>query len=139
MRMSKKCFTDKEIKLLMKNEYVKCVSEKSITYQDSFKELVVIKTTDGKPVREIFEDAGFDIEMIGFKRAEAAASRWRSAYKKSGLTGLKDTRKTNSGRTLNKELTVDERNKKLEARIKLLEAENELLKKVYLMERGLLK
>lgn len=137
--MSKKCFTDKEVKLLMNNKHVKSVSNKAITYQDSFKELVVLKTTDGKPVREVFEDAGFDIEVIGFKRAEAAASRWRSAYKKSGIAGLKDTRKTNSGRTLNKTLTLAEQNKRLEARLKLLEAENELLKKVYLMERGLLK
>ena len=44
-----------------------------------------------------------------------------------------------SGRRLNRELTVEEKTAKLEAKLKLLEAENELLKKVYLMERGLLK
>ena len=73
------------------------------------------------------------------KRIESAALRWKRAYKKSGVVGLKDTRKTNSGRRLNRELTAEERATKLEAKIKLLEAENALLKKVYLMERGLLK
>lgn len=86
----------------------------------------------------VFEQAGFNVEMIGMKRIEAAASRWKLAYKKSGLVGLKDTRQMNSGRRLNRELTAQEQTAKLEAKIKLLEAENELLKKVYLMERGLL-
>ena len=56
-----------------------------------------------------------------------------------GVLGLKDTRQMKSGRRLNRELTVEEKTAKLEAKLKLLEAENELLKKVYLMERGLLK
>ena len=76
--------------------------------------------------------------MVGMKRIESAALRWKRAYKKSGLAGLKDTRKTNSGRRLKRELTAEERAAKLEAKIKWLEGENALLKKVYLMERGLL-
>ena len=118
---------------------MKKVSEKSITYQDEFKRLFVLKLDEGKTPRMVFEEAGFDVNIIGMKRIEAAASRWKLAYKKSGLTGLKDTRQTNSGRRLKRELTAEERATKLEAKIKLLEAENALLKKVYLMERGLLK
>ena len=76
---------------------------------------------------------------MGMKRIEAAASRWKKAYRTSGILGLKDTRQTNSGRRLNRALTDKEKTAKLEAKIKLLEAENEWLKKVYLMERGLLK
>ena len=41
----------------------------------------------------VSEEAGFDVDMIGMKRIEAAASRWKQAYKKSGIIGLKDTRK----------------------------------------------
>ena len=130
-RMSQKTFTEKEIKILNKNPYVKKVSEKSITYSDEFKQLVVLQI--------IFEQAGFDVDIMGMKRIEAAASRWKKAYRMSGILGLKDTRQTNSGRRLNRALTDKEKTAKLEAKIKLLEAENELLKKVYLMERGLLK
>lgn len=138
-RMSQKKFTEKEVKLLSKNPYVKKVSEKAITYSDEFKQLVVLQINESKTPRIIFEQAGFDVDMIGMKRIEAAASRWKKAYKESGVLGLTDTRQTKSGRRLNRELTAKEQTSKLEAKIKLLEAENELLKKVYLMERGLLK
>jgi len=137
--MSQKVFNEKEIKRLKINPYVKNVSEKSITYHDEFKNLFVLQLEEGKTPRMIFEQAGFDVDVIGMKRIEAAASRWKQAYKKAGLVGLKDSRQTNSGRRLNRELTAQEQTARLEAKIKLLEAENELLKKVYLMERGLLK
>jgi putative transposase len=46
------------------------------------------------------------------------------------VLGLQDMRKSNSGRPIKRELTLEERNARLEAQIKLLKAENELLKKV---------
>jgi transposase len=46
-------------------------------------------------------------------------------------------RKSNSGRPIGRELTLEEKNARLEAQIKLLKAENELLKKLDIMERGL--
>lgn len=137
--MSQKKFTEREIKILNQNPYVKKVSEKSITYHDEFKQLLILQIDEAKTPRMIFEQAGFDVDIIGMKRIEAAASRWKKTYQTSGLVGLKDTRQTKSGRRLNRKLTDKEQTAKLEAKIKLLEAENELLKKVYLMERGLLK
>ena len=137
--MSQKTFTEKEIKILKKNPYVKKVSEKSITYSDEFKQLGVLQIAESKTPRMIFEQVGFDVDIMGMKRIEAAASRWKKAYRTSGILGLKDTRQTNSGRRLNRALTDKEKTAKLEAKIKLLEAENEGLQKVYLMERGLLK
>ena len=44
--------------------------------------------------------------------------------------GLRDTRKENSGRPTKKELSLEEKNARLEAQIQLLRAENELLKKL---------
>lgn len=138
-KISQKVFNEKEIKQLKTNPYIKKVSEKSITYQEEFKYLFILQLSEGKTPRMIFEQAGFDVDMIGMKRIEAAASRWKKAYQTSGMAGLKDTRQTNSGRRLNRVLSTEEHTARLEAKIKLLEAENELLKKVYLMERGLLK
>lgn len=77
--------------------------------------------------------------MIGMKRIWSAVFSWKLAYEKPGLFGLKDTLPMNSARRLNRELAAQGQTAKLEAKIKLLEAENELLKKVYLMERGRLK
>jgi transposase len=53
------------------------------------------------------------------------------------VLGLRDTRKENSGRPTKKELSLEEKNARLEAQIQLLRAENELLKKLDMMERGL--
>jgi transposase len=136
-RMSKKQFTSKEIKSLSNNPYVKSVSSKGITYTDEFKRIFVVEVGKGKFPRQIFEENGFDVEILGMVRVQKAAYRWRAAYNKSGVLGLRDTRKENSGRPTERELSLEEKNAKLEAQIQLLRAENELLKKLDMMERGL--
>lgn len=138
--MSKKIFTEQEIKILSKNPYVKSVSAKSITYTDIFKQIFIDQYKKGNFPREIFEESGgFDIEIIGMERVESASKRWRKAYSKNGVLGLQDTRAGNSGRPLERELTLEENYARLEAANNLLKAENELLKKIRFAERGLKK
>ncbi|PEB50878.1 IS3 family transposase [Bacillus sp. AFS098217] len=128
--MTKKIFTEKEIQTLLKNPYVKAVSEKAITYTDEFKRIFIEENEKGKLPRDIFEACGFDIDMIGIKRIISSGSRWRGAYRENGVFGLRDTRKENSGRSLERELTLEEKYARLEAERNLLKAENELLKKI---------
>jgi hypothetical protein len=137
--MSKKLFTDKEINLLSANPYVKSVSAKGITYTDEFKRIFIAEKEKGKFSRHIFEECGFDTEIIGMARINAASKRWQAAYKKNGVTGLSDTRAENSGRPLERELSLEEKNQRLEAQINLLKAENELLKKIRFAEKGMKK
>lgn len=137
--MSKKVFTEKEIKLLSSNQYVKSVSSKSITYTDKFKRIFIGEKEKGKFPRQIFEECGFDVETLGMDRIKAASKRWQKAYNENGTTGLRDTRFGNSKRSRERELTLEEKNARLEAQINLLKAENELLKKIRLIERGLKK
>ncbi|PFH86479.1 hypothetical protein COI44_12740 [Bacillus sp. AFS088145] len=132
--MSNKIFTDKEINLLSKNQYVKSVSSKGITYTDEFKRIFISENVKGKLAREIFEECGFDIEVIGMTRVQSASKRWRTAFKENGELGLRDTRSINSGRNIERELTLEEKNARLEAEINLLKAENELLKKIRFLE-----
>lgn len=135
--MSNIVFTDSEVKKLRKNKYVRNVSNKSITYTDEFKEKVVFETENYKKFpRQVFEECGFDIGIIGIKRVENAAYKWRKQYKNLGE--LKDTRKYKSGRALKRELSNTEKLKRAEAKIKLLEAENEILKKNDMIQRGIL-
>lgn len=135
--MSNVLFTDNEVKKLRKNKYVKNVSNKSITYTDEFKEKVVFETENYKKFpRQIFEECGFDIDIIGVKRTENATYKWRKQYKSCGE--LKDLRKQNSGRPLERELSDAEKLKRAEAKIRLLEAENELLKKNDMIQREML-
>lgn len=136
--MSKILFSPKEIQLLQKNPSVHQISERTITYTDAFKSKFIDEYLTGKTPREIFKENGFDEEMIGIKRIEQAAFRWRKAYKKNGLIGLTDTRKSESGRPLKRELTAAEVIERQAARIQLLEGQVELLKKLEATERRLL-
>jgi hypothetical protein len=135
--MSKKLFTDKEIKSLSNNPYVKSVSTKGITYTDEFKRIFITESENGKLPRLIFEENGFDVDITGIVRVNRAAARWRATYNESGVLGLRDTRHDNSGRPIKRELSLEEKNAKLEAQVNLLRAENELLKKLDMIERGL--
>jgi transposase len=137
--MTKRLLTKKEQELLKKNPYVKSVSDKAITYTDEFKRHFIAENEKGKLPREIFEEAGLSEELIGIDRIKTAGKRWRAAYRNAGIEGLEDTRKTNSGRPSYRELTLEEKIARLEAKNQLLRAENELLKKLDLLERQVLK
>lgn len=133
--MSKKTFTDSEIKLLSNNPYVKAVSSKAITYTDAFKQLFISENNQGKLPREIFEECGFDVTIVGIQRVRSSGKRWRASYQENGVLGLQDTRSQGSGRPLSRELTLEEKYARLEAQNNLLKAENELLKKIRFAER----
>ncbi|MCH1627990.1 IS3 family transposase [Fredinandcohnia quinoae] len=136
--MSKITFTLREIKTLQNNPNVQRVSQRSITYSDSFKNKFMDEYLAGKLPRQIFLENGFDIDVIGLKRIEQSACRWKKAYEKNGIIGLTDSRKTGSGRPLKRELTPSEVIERQEAKIKLLEGQVELLKKLEVTERRLL-
>jgi len=137
--MSNKLFTKEEVEILSRNKYVKKVSNKAITYTDEFKNIFITKNEAGKFPREIFEECGFDIDVLGMKRIKSAGKRWRTAYAVGGAIRLQDTRKYNTGRPTKKELSLEEKYARLEAKNRLLQAENELLKKLDMLERGMLK
>ena len=135
--MSKILFTDVQVKKLSKNKWIKNITNKGITYTNEFKRKLVKECENYKKFpQEVFRECGIDPKIVGKRRIEGSAHRWRKQLK---LTGdITDTRTTNSGNTLKRELTDKEKLERAEARIKLLEAENELLKKNELIEMGIL-
>jgi transposase len=137
--MSKKIFTEKEIKLLSANKYVRSVSSKGITYTDEMKHVFIAEREKGKFARDIFEECGFDVDVLGIQRIKSASKRWQKAFTENGISGLRDTRAGNSGRPRERDLSLEEKNTRLEAQINLLMAEIELLKKIRLAERGMRK
>lgn len=137
--MTKRLFTRKEQEQLKCNPNVQAISDKAITYTEEFKRHFIAENEKGKLPRMIFEEAGLDVERIGLERISSAGKRWRAAYRTTGVAGLQDTRKTNSGRPIERELSLEEKIARLEAKNQLLQAENELLKKLDLLERQMLK
>ena len=123
--MSKKLFTDVQVKKLSKNKRIKNVTNKGITYTNEFKYKLVKECENYKKFpQEVFRECGIDSEIVGKGRIEASAHRWRKQLNYIGK--ITDTRTTNSGNTLKRELSDKEKLERAEVRIKLLEAENEL-------------
>ncbi|MBK5240431.1 IS3 family transposase, partial [Clostridium sp.] len=133
--MSKVLFSKAGILALQKNKNVLNVSNKAITYTDDFKRLFIDEYMSGKLPRDIFKENGFDVEIIGMIRINQSAFRWKALYKANGIVRLTDTRKEFSGRPLVRKLTPQEIIERQEAKIKLLEAQVELLKKLDAKER----
>jgi len=87
--MTNKRFTEKEMKQLSTNPYVQSVSEKGITYSDDFKGLFMAEKKNGKFARQIFEDAGFYVEVIGMTHIKAQVKDGRLRTENTGLVDLR--------------------------------------------------
>ena len=135
--MSKIIFNEHQRRLLEANPNVNSVSDRSIQYKPEFKVLAVKENQNGKGPSQIFTEHGFDLEMIGTKKAKESLSRWRNSYQLHGEEGFFEERrgKGSTGRPSTKELSPEKKLEKAEARIKYLEAEVELLKKLEELER----
>ncbi len=125
-------FTVKQIEELRQNPNVKKVSDKAITYQDSFKEHFIIEHNKGKLPRLIFEEAGFDTTVLD-KRYNKAADRWKQQVNR--LEGFKDTRKGGAGRPRTKHLSQDEIIKRQKTEIEYLKQERDFLLELKRLER----
>lgn len=128
--MSKHLFTEQERYILEQNPNVKRVSEKSITYSETFKLSFIEQYEKGKAARQIFEEAGFDVDAITISRVKDCAKRWSRAVKQHGSLGLRDGRKLNSGRPMTRTLTTDEQLQKANAEIAYLKGEIDFIKKL---------
>ncbi|MCA0172580.1 IS3 family transposase [Bacillus sp. RAR_GA_16] len=129
--MSNRLFTEVEMEQLEKNPNVLRVSQRTITYHPSFKQMAILEYQNGKFPSQIFEEHGFDVNMIGKDQPNRSLKRWRQTFEKYGKEGLEGERrgKGSPGRPPQRELSTEEKLKKAEARINYLEAENGIPKK----------
>lgn len=135
--MSKIIFNEHQRRILEANPNVNSVSDRSIQYKPEFKIVAVKENLSGKGPSQIFTEHGFDLEMIGARKANQSLDRWRASYHLHGEKGFFEERrgKASTGRPSTKEISPEKKLEKAEARIKYLEAEIELLKKLEELER----
>jgi hypothetical protein len=135
--MKKKLFSKSQMIELEKNPNVLRVTDQAITYHPDFKVKAVLENIKGESPARIFMDHGFDLDIIGKGLPRKRLYQWRKIYNESGELGLTiDSRgKTRTERSPSKELSIEEKLKKAEARIKYLEVENDFLKKLEELER----
>lgn len=130
--MGKTKFTLEQIELLRQNPNVKNVSEFIIMYTDEFKEKFAAEYAAGKPPSIILIEAGFDPKMLGKKRRDGLVRRVKEYSERP--SGFVDTRTKEHRQSCTKELSVEEKIKKLEHQVKYLEQENEFLKKIEFLD-----
>jgi len=135
--MSKIYFNEHQRQLLEANPNVSSVSDRAIQYTPEFKIKAVKENLAGKGPSQIFIENGFDLEMIGSKKAKSSLDRWRRTFKQFEENGFLEERrgKGSTGRPSTKDLSPEKKLEKAEARIRYLEAEIELLKKLEELER----
>ena len=135
--MSKIIFNEHQRRQIEANPNVVSVSDRSIQYTVDFKLKSVQENLQGKGAKEIFKAAGFDLEIIGLSKVQSAIKRWKKIYQIYGENGFTEERrgKGGTGRPRVEKLSADKKLEKAEARIRLLEAELTLLKKLEEMER----
>ena len=126
-------FTDEQLRLLEENPYVVKASKKSITYSEEFKELYWIDYQNGMQPIEIFKKYGFDPYALGSRRRDNFTNRLKKQAARED--GFKDTRSKNSGRPSTKELSLEVQLERLKHKNKVLQQENDFLKRVRFINR----
>lgn len=90
--MARGGFTEQELAALNKNKYVLYAENNKIAYSNEFKHHFMKELLSGKRPKEIFAEAGFDVEALGSKRIERATSRWKESYKAGTLGNYDDSK-----------------------------------------------
>ena len=115
-------FSKEQIKKLEQNSNVEAVINDSIYYTSEFKRRAIEEYLSGKSAREIFIEAGFNLQEIS--TVTDYSSRMISKWRKANLI------KTNI-HYLKKKIKENKTNyQKMQARLEYLEAENKFLKKL---------
>jgi len=70
MGRNRKKFTEDEIHLLVKNPYTYRVSETTIRFTLAFKEEFLRRYQEGHSPKQIVQDLGYEVEMLGARRVE---------------------------------------------------------------------
>ena len=133
--MSTRLLTQEDVDKLKKNPYVASATVRNIRFTAEFKELAYDELCKGKSIREIFDEAGFDREVIGERRMiNFRVGVERSAKREEGFA---DQRTNNSRQEAqSEEAKLAAKVRRLEHRLAYLEQENDFLKKIQEAEKA---
>ena len=123
------------VKELNEHRYVEQATEWTVSFTAEFKQLAYDEYCRGKSMREIFTEAGFDVEKLGEKRIQNFRSHLME--KADDEAGFADKRKEKSIQVpLSTEAQMMKRIRELEHRNAYLEQENDFLKKIQELEKA---
>ena len=121
------------VKELNEHPFVEKATEWTVSFTPEFKQQAYDEYCRGKTMREVFSEAGFDVERIGSKRLENF--RNHMVKKAEEETGFADKRREKSLQAQpSTEAQMMKRIRELEHRNAYLEQENEKIKKIQQLE-----
>ena len=123
-----------QVKKLNEHPYVKKATEWTVSFTSGFKEQAYEEYCNGKSVRQIFLEAGLDVEILGDTRMQNFRNKLVAQAEKGN--GFTDGRASNSRKEAQStEAQMAKRIRELEHRNAYLEQENEFLKKIQALEK----
>ena len=133
--MQKRKFTEEQRIELQKNPNVKKVTSVGVLYGETFKKEALELYEKGITPIDIFIQAGFNIEIIGKENPSKILSKWRCGigYRPNQINN-ELSNKHHIKLNTDKCTYSDKEIKKILARNRYLEAENDFLKKLKALE-----
>lgn len=132
--MTKKTFTQTEIQLLLQNPFTADVCPTHLYYTMAFKEYALKEAAKGETSVHIFENAGYDPEILGRTRIYAAMKSFKTeAASPLGLHESRHSREAKLETLAQKDLVKEKTDKaiqNLQDRVIHLEQQMEFLKKI---------
>lgn len=132
--MAKKELNTEEIAELRECPFIASIISGRITFTPEFKRMAYHQLTDGKSMREIFEENGIDPDILGPSRIWGFAQKLRKNADREG--GFADQRSSNSRKPANgtKEQLLSARVEQLEHELAYTRQEVEFLKKIHMAD-----
>ncbi|MFH1894837.1 MAG: hypothetical protein ABH813_02980 [Patescibacteria group bacterium] len=124
--MSRKTFTKEQIKMLSKNKKVARCGDSSVRYTKNFRMTALKKYhKEGQSAVGIFQEAGFDLNIIGTRKPNKLMNQWNTAFGKKNKLIQPENSKITIKRVESRRKMND-----LEAKVAYLQAENDFLAKL---------
>ena len=127
--MSRKSYSPEEIALISSCPYVKSVTPKSVRYTAEFMGIFRSETLAGRNGFDVFRDYSLPVDAIGRESVLQTIRNWR--FKVSHGVELSDQ----TGRPMTRDLTQEEIIARQQAKIEMLQQENDFLRQIRGLER----
>lgn len=122
----KNMFTEDEVEQLQQNPNVMWVNTTTIKFTEKFREHFYQERCVGKPVREIFKEAGIDPDILGERRIEHFRYRVKKRYEKVSDSQVEIKPKEQK----RKDSAAEKKISQLEHQVAYMQQEIEFLKKL---------
>lgn len=124
-------FTDEQVSLLRSNPWVKSATPKYVSFTKEFMEEFIRLHSKGLTRYEIFESHGLPVDVLGKSSIENSTGNWVKKANKS--IALSDEKR--GGRPRTRDLTKEEIIARQQAKIEMLQQENDFLRQIRRLER----